>query len=239
GEVALPHNAFERLKYLKGRTILPDGEVLELSQEDIFKRQVSRLDDFYVTAAVFPGVEVGAIPDYEYELRYRSIFELRPWHFQSRIPTLHSEISYVVPEHIGFRPWAKVLPDRFNQQTEKLPKGRMLRAWMTNMPSVPDEPFGPPFGDLSNQFMILPTEYIFSGRQSDLLVSWPRVCDLTKSSYYDHQKNDGNAKKKARELAGSAGGGQRDQAAAVYRFVRDEIQPLSATGVFVREGTSV
>ena len=239
GEIALPHSTFERLKYLKGRTVLPDGTVLELSQDDIFKRRVSRLDDYHVTAAALPGVEVGAILDYEYELRYRSIFELEPWHFQARIPTLHSEIRYVVPDHIGFRPWAKVLPDRFNQRTDQVPKGRLLRAWMKKMPSVPDEPFGPPFGDLSNQFMILPTEYVFSGRRSDLLTSWPRVCDLTKSSYHDHQKNDGNAKKKARELAGGAGGEPREQAAAIYRFVRDQIQLLSVHGIFVRKGASV
>ncbi len=239
GEIVLPHSSFKRLKYLKGRTVLPDGRVLELSEEDIFERQVSRLDDYYSTAAALPGLEVGAILDYEYELRYRSLYRLRPWHFQSRIPTLHSEISYVIPEHIGFRPWAKVLPDRFHQEIDKQAKGRTLRVWMRDMPSIPDEPSSFPFGDLSNQFMILPTEYLFSGRQIDLLTSWPRVCDLQRSSYYDHRKNDGNAKKKARELAAGAGGSPREKAAAVYRFVRDEIQLESLYGIFVREGASV
>ncbi len=238
GEIVLPHSLFRRLKYLNGRTVLPDGKVLELSDQDVFKRQRSRLDDYYATAAALPGVEVGAILDYEYQLRYRSLYRLVPWHFQSRIPTLHSEISYVVPEHIGFRPWAKVLPDRFHQEIDKQPKRRTLRAWMTDMPSIPEEPFSFPFGDLSNQFMILPTQYLFSGRQIDLLTSWPTVCEREKSFYYDHRKNDGNARKKARELTATASG-KREQAAAVYRFVRDEIQLESLYGVFVREGASV
>ncbi len=239
GEIVLPHDSFRRLKYLKGRTVLPDGKVLELSEKDVFKRQASRLDGYYATAAALPGVEVGAILDYEYQLRYRSLYRLVPWHFQSRIPTLHSEISYVVPEWIGFRPWAKVLPDRFHQEIDKQPKGRTLRAWMKDMPSIPEEPFSFPFGDLSNQFMILPTQYQFSGRQIDLLTSWPTVCDRQKSLYYDHRKNDGKARKKARELAATAGGDKREQAAAVYRFVRDGIQLESLYGIFVREGASV
>ncbi len=238
GEIVLPHSSFRRLKYLKGRTVLPDGKVLELSDKDMFRRQVSRLDDYQATAAALPGVEVGAILDYEYQLRYRTLYNLRPWHFQSRIPTLHSEISYIVPEHIGFRPWAKVLPERFRQEVDKHAKGRTLRAWMTDMPSIPDEPFSFPFGDLSNQFMILPSEYQFSGRKIDLLTTWPTVCERQKSLYYDHRKKEGNAKKKARELAATASGA-REQAAAVYRFVRDQIQLDSLYGVFVREGASV
>lgn len=241
GEVTVYHNNFLRLRYLNGRTVLPDGRVLELSKDDVFERRSSLRHGFSVTVAAFPGVEPGAILDYEYEIVFRSIYQLRPWYFQARIPTLHSEINYFVPEHIGFRQWAKVLPDRFQQEVEQRSRGnRTLRAWMDNMPAIPEEPFSFPFGDLSNQFMILPTEYVFSGRRSDLFVSWRRVCDLIQStSYYDHQKDDGAAKKKARELAAAAGGDRRAQAVAVYRFVRDQIQREPSNGIFVREGASV
>jgi transglutaminase-like putative cysteine protease len=222
GEISVFHSNFRRLKYLRGRTVLPDGRVLELSDDDKFERRSSLRHGFNVTVAAFPGVEPGAILDYEYELVYQSIFRLRPWHFQARIPTLHSEITYVVPEHIGFRPWVEV------------------RAWMDDMPAIPEEPFSFPFADLSNQFMILPNAYVFGNRLVDLNTSWERVCDdIQTTDYYDHQKRAGNAKQKARELAAAAGGDRRDQTAAVYRFVRDQIQRVPLIGIFVRRGASV
>ncbi len=241
GEISLSHSNYRRLKYLKGRTVLPDGRVLELSDDDVFERQSSLRHGLTVTVAAFPGVEPGAILDYEFEIVYRSISRLRPWHFQARIPTLHSEITYVVPEHIGYRPWAKVLPDRFQQEVEPMARGvRAVRAWMDNMPAIPEEPFSFPFGDLSNQFMILPTAYVFSGNLFDLYTSWDQVCDdIQSTNYHDHQKNDGTAKKKARELAAAAGGDRRAQTAAVYRFVRDQIQRVPLIGIYTRQGASV
>ncbi|MCP4656738.1 MAG: DUF3857 and transglutaminase domain-containing protein, partial [bacterium] len=240
GEVVLPHTRYRRLRKLEGRTVLADGRVLELTEKDTFKRRTSRLDKRFVTAAVFPGVEVGAILDYEYELRYQTIFALRPWLFQDRVPTVYSEISYEVPEHIGFRHWAKALPDKLRRETEISPRGRILRAWMENMPGIPEEPFGYPFADMSSQFMVLPTQYVFGGGMTDLLVSWPRVCDLLESSYHDHRSDDRRAKLRAEEVAAATGSrDKRDQATAVYRFVRDEIQLDSLYGVFVREGASV
>lgn len=240
GEVVLPHSRYRRLRKLLGRTVLPDGRVLELTEEDTFKRRTSRLDKRFVTAAVFPGVEVGAILDYEYELRFQTIFSLQPWFFQDRIPTLYSEISYEVPEHIGIRPWARALPDQLRQEAKNSPRGRVVRAWMENLPAIPEEPFGYPFADMSSQYMILPTQYVFSGRMTELLVSWPRVCDIFDTLYHEHRKDDRLAKQRAEEVATATGSrDQRDQAKAIYRFVRDEIQLDSIYGVFVREGASV
>ncbi len=240
GEIALPHTRYRRLRKLEGRTVLPDGRVLELSEKDTFKRRTSRLDKRFVTAAVLPGVEVGAILDYQYELRYRTIFALDPWLFQDRIPTIYSEISYEVPEHIGIRPWAKALPNQLRQEAENSPRGRIVRAWMENLPGIPEEPYGYPLADMSSQYMILPIHYVFSGRMADLLVSWPRVCDLFETSYHDHRRNDQQAKQQAEKVAAATGSrDRRDQAFAIYRFVRDGVRLDSIYGVFVREGASV
>ena len=86
GEVEIPHSSFVRLVKLDGRTVLPDGRVVPLPKDARFERRLSKAEKLYVTSVAFPAVEVGAILDYEYELRFDSLYFLEPWFLSDELP---------------------------------------------------------------------------------------------------------------------------------------------------------
>ena len=113
-----------------------------------------------------------------------------------------------------------------------------LRVWADNLPAVPAEPFGVPFSDLATQTLLLPTVYADTLTRLPLMESWASTSGLFFEQQYEKAwRKDGAATRKARALAGK--GSPREKAAALYRFVRDEIANEDLEGVGLREGTTV
>jgi hypothetical protein len=78
GDVLITHSGSVRLQGFDGRTVLPDGTVVPVPRDATFKRTASRSRRLYVTSVAFPAVQVGAILDYQYTVRWDSIFFLEP-----------------------------------------------------------------------------------------------------------------------------------------------------------------
>ncbi len=237
GEVVLPHSRDVRLNSFVGRTVLPDGRVVPLPADAIFKSETSHAEKTYVTKAAFPAVEVGAVIDYSFRLIWDTFFYLQPWEFNDRLPTLHSEITYLIPGTLAIKPWGRQLTSN-KIQAEKKPgaRGTELKIWMDNLPSIADEPFRFPTADLSSRFMIVPLRVVAGGEPFLLFESWKTTCDLFNRGYADVRRKDRQTKKSAREIAG-AGTDPAKQALAVYRFVRDEIRTEDSVGVWASEGS--
>lgn len=240
GEVSIPHSSYVRLQGFKGRTVLPDGRVLSVPDDARFERKVSQRQRRSVTSVAFPGVEVGAILDYRYELRFDTFYFLEPWYFSDELPVLRSEVTFKVPRELQVKAWSG---DPFKvgvrSETRQTPLGTEIRVWAENLPSVPDEPFGLPFADLATQMMLLPAVYGDEYQRMPLLESWASACKLIDEIQYDRaRRKDGGVDRKAREIAGTAGG-DRQKAEALYRFVRDEIATEDLEGVLLDEGSSV
>ena len=235
GEIQLFHSSFVRLYSLTARTVLPDGRVVDLPKDAKFERKLSKSRKYYVTSLAFPNVEVGAILDAEYELRFDNIFYLEPFYFSSDVPVRSAEIRYLIPGSLGVQTWMR---DPF-QVGVKSEKGRDIglrtfRAWAENLPPVPDEPYALPFQDLATQIMLVPTVFDEGTVHQRLMESWAATSDLMRESWEKARRRGGDAGKKAQALAQKAGAGRRDQAAAVYAFVRDEISfDDDGTGIFL------
>jgi hypothetical protein len=165
---------------------------------------------------------------------------LEPWYFQDEVPTLYSEIVYLVPEGLeGKAWWRDPMNTGIQREVKMAAKGRMIRAWGKNLPAVPDEPSSLPFADMASRFMMVPTGYINSyGQRTELLKDWPSTCDFYAESYQKAGRKGKTAERKARELAGQAGS-PTEQARAIHRFVRDEIETEDLPGVGLPEDASV
>lgn len=237
GEVAIPHSRALRLLGFEGRTVLPDGRVVPLPADAKFESKASRAERRFVTTVAFPAVEVGAILDYRYELRFDSIYLLEPWYFSEDLPVLYSEIVYQVPSEIAAQPWGRD-PFRVQVKSEsaKNSQGVRFRAWAENLPAIPEEPYGAPFADLATQLILLPSAYTAGPTRFELLADWRSTSELVLESWNKALRKDGAAARRARELAARAGTGTAEErAAAVYRFVRDEIATEDLAGVYVPE----
>jgi hypothetical protein len=239
-EVTVAHSDEVRLSGFRGRTVLPDGRILPLGDEARFQRKVSKRQNRSVTSVAFPGVVAGAILDYEYELHFDSFFYLEPWYLSDELPVRHAEIVFKIPREVRAQAWSRD-PFKAGIHTENriTRTGTEIRVWADNLPSVPDEPFGPPFADLATLMMMIPTAYDNGVAHVELLESWPSVCKLVDEFYDKARRKDGDAEKKAREIAAAAGAGDRQRAEAVYRFVRDQVETVHEGSVFLAEGSTV
>ena len=233
GEAEIDHSSYLRLKKVEGRTVLPDGREIPLPEDAIFEERRSRSLKRFVTKLVFPAVEVGAILDYYYEIRWDDLFFLDPWYFHNRVPTLLSEITYIKPNNMALVPWSiQSGTQRMQSSSEKSPLGAVIRIWVEDLPAVPEEDYGFPFADLSSRFMMIPKEVSASGTRIALMDSWNSTCKLYADSYKDFQRQVRDGQKKAVEL--TQGLADRPaKIAAVHAFVRDEIQTVTSSGVGV------
>src|SRR3954454_9799208 len=157
GEVTISHSDFERLHGFQGRTVLPDGRVVPVPADAKFVRKTSRSNRTFATAVAFPAVQVGAILDYQYELRFDSIYFLEPWYFSEDVPVRYAEIVFKVPLQIKAQAWSRA-PMRVQIQkepAEKSSQGYSMKAWAKDVPSVPDDPYGPSYNDLAAQMLLL------------------------------------------------------------------------------------
>jgi transglutaminase-like putative cysteine protease len=238
GEVAVAHSNLSRLSGFKGRTVLPDGRVIPLEGDARFQRKVSRRRNQRVTTVAFPAVEVGAILDYQYELRFDHFLLLEPWYLADVLPVLRAEVLFKIPGEVRAQSWLRdPYQAGIKSETRKTSTGTEILIWADNVPSVPDEPFGLPFADTAALMMMLPTAINNDGYEVKLLESWQSVCELVDGLYDKARRKDGAAVKKARELA--AAPGAREKAEALYRFVRDGIETVEEPGIFPAEGAAV
>lgn len=239
GEVEIPHSRYYRLSGFKGRTVLPDGREVPVGEDAIFVDTTSRTRKRYVTKAAFPAVEPGAILDYRYTLRWDSFLTFEPWYFADVVPTLHSEITYVLPGNMAAKPWAKDIGgSKLQAESGREAEGRLIKVWAENVAAVPDEPYSFPFEDLSPRFLLVPTEVLVSGQPWPLLRSWPDTCELAEPGYRDALKGEGEARRLAKELTAGAST-PRARAEAIYRFVRDQIQHDGIIGVFAGDKMTI
>lgn len=224
GEVEIPHSAYYRLRDIEGRVTLPDGSVKVLDKESIFEERRSRSRKYFTTKLVFPAVEVGAIIDYKYEIRWDDLFYLEPWFFQSEIPKLHSEVTYIKPKNLSLTPWGiEIRNQPFQSETRKTPRGTAIRIWVENAPGIPDEDYSFPFVDMSSRFMMIPKSINTSGGPISLMESWDEATDYFIDSYKGFKRKDRKTKQRATQLV-SGLPSTVEKVAALYAFVRDEIQ---------------
>ncbi len=230
GEVVIAHSDVKRLHGFQARTVLPDGRIVPVPADVQFLSRTSRTHKTFTTAVVFPAVQVGAILDYQYELGFDSIFQLEPWYFSDELPVRYSEVIFKTPSNLAMQAWSRALVG-VQVKRDLTASGFATRAWIENLPSVPEDPYGPPFKDLAAQMLLLPTARDTAYSHEPLFNSWANTCELVGRTYDQVRQRNNGVEAKAREIAGT--GTPREKAQALYRFVRDQIEPDIYVGPIV------
>jgi Domain of Unknown Function with PDB structure (DUF3857) len=242
GEIAIVHSKAFRLKKFTGRTVLPDGTIEPVPADAKFTRTESESKGIFVTAVAFPGVQVGAILDCSYELESLYTPFLEPWYFSdAALPVRHAELVYRTAKDWRLQLYSRsplgVVID--HEESQDL-SGRELRVWAENLPALPHEPHGPPFGELAAQALVLPAEVNTDSEQpTPVLKSWFFAVKLIAGRYWETRQRSYGVARKARSIA--AKGTPRQTAEALFAFVRDEIQTTPASGleIDVDDGSSL
>ncbi|HMG86188.1 MAG TPA: transglutaminase domain-containing protein [Terracidiphilus sp.] len=149
---------------LEGRVTHADGTVVPLAGKTLELLKVSKGPRGSETTFTMPGVEVGSVIEYRYQIRYDRYLTAPDWELQ--------EPYYIHKEHFVFRPSKQFLPQEAtgvgvgdsalkdahdNILTDihfrpVLPSGKTLTrdamgnysVDLTDVPAIPQEPFAPP-----------------------------------------------------------------------------------------------
>ncbi|MEL7060887.1 MAG: DUF3857 domain-containing protein, partial [Acidobacteriota bacterium] len=104
-QLVVPHDRDTRLRTLEARVVQPDGTIVEVGDDAIFREQVSKTLDDVVTKIAMPGARVGSILDVHYVVEWESLAPPFVYSFDKELPTVLSEITYHKPETLGLRYW--------------------------------------------------------------------------------------------------------------------------------------
>jgi hypothetical protein len=165
---------------IAGRTIHPDGTIVPFTGKP-FDKLIEKTQGYKEMAKVFtlPGVEVGSIIEYRYELRYDDQYYFAPsWFIQSEL--------YTRKAHYLWRPtdkqlidkgehgeqltnvvaWTPILPKGFEVKQSRIPGGgtfdngqAVIELNIHDVVPVPNEEFMPPFGSLTYRVLFYYSPY--------------------------------------------------------------------------------
>jgi len=241
--IQLSSSDYMRVKDLEGRTHLPGGRVVDLPAEARFTKEYSDYFGLSIVSCAMPEVVAGAIIEYRYRTYFDSIFYPRAWYFQTDIPVLRSQVSFELPHNLSVVPLVyKTLKniDLKEDSHENVAGGRLIYT-ARNLPPVPDEPSRFPFHDLASRVLMLPVgQRDANGMHVSLFDEWKHSIELVwgfgKWGYGHFLSDNGKAKKIAKSLR--RGANPVENAREIYRWVRDEIQTVPASGIWVGQETA-
>ena len=147
-KVELPYTDRARVRDVEGRTITPDGKIIELRGEDVFDRSIIEADGFKLKAKSFvlPSVVPGAIIEYRWrEIRDNEIANDLELPFQRNIPA-HLVRYYLKPLNVrdlGFQMRVQNFNFKTPPQLRKGDGGYSIIE-LRDVPALRREPMMPP-----------------------------------------------------------------------------------------------
>ncbi|MDT7807210.1 MAG: hypothetical protein QOJ70_1023 [Acidobacteriota bacterium] len=207
---------------IAGRTIKPDGSIVELKKEDIFERTVVKGSGVKVKAKSFamPGVEPGSIIEYRWrEVRGDTLSQYDRLEFSRDIPV--QQVKYYIKPYSGpFFPFG-MRAKPFNGQFSPFQKEKegYVSTTMTNVPAFREEPYMPPEYSVRPWMLIYYTE----DRKLDAVRFWKEygkeVYEATKSE----MKVSDEVKRKAVEVMADASTPEQ-KIERIFEFCRSQIK---------------
>jgi len=187
-----------------GRTIKPDGTIVELKKDAIFQRDVVKASGLKVKAVSFamPAVEPGAILDYRWkEVRPGEDAHYMRLRFSQDIP-VHETKYFVKPLEIASSPmrWAG-FGAHFDEMVQE--RDGFSSTFLRNVPALKDEPLMP------SEWSIQPWILVYYGDQVNAPPDkfWASEGKKMYSRHEMYMKASGDV----REAADAAAAGAKDQ----------------------------
>jgi hypothetical protein len=168
-KIDIPYATGTSVRDISGRTIKPDGSVVELKKDAIFDREIVRFGSVKLKAKSFamPGVEPGAIIEY----RWREVVESGvannvPLYFQREIP-VQMVRYYLKPSPNLIYPMRTITFAGNNTGFTK-DKDGYYRTEMANLPAFREEPRMPPADQVRTWMLV----YYAPDEKKDPMTYW-------------------------------------------------------------------
>ena len=218
--VIVPYSAGSTVDEIRARTVGPDGKITVLDEKEIFDVSLYHSFIFFSDqrAKIFtmPGVEPGAVVEYQYRVTIRSRTYWHAWAFQHEIPTLRSRFTLVSPSE-----WDVVHRTygiQVNPAISRPPGGfKATYRWeATDIEPVAEEFAMPPLSQLAGRLALAPIGFR----------SWEDVARWYDGLSAPAMKGGGTLAALAREVVAGAAD-DREKLQKLYCWVRDRVRYLA------------
>jgi len=146
GRVDLPYTNGVRIADITARTVKPDGTVVELKKDAIFDRTIVKISKVKLRAKSFamPGVEPGAIIEYQWREERESLGQYTRLEFQRDIPV--RSVKYFIKPFVSNLFPFPMLFTLFHMPNIPLEKEKngFSSFTLNNVPAFREEPYMPP-----------------------------------------------------------------------------------------------
>lgn len=209
-----------------GRTIKPDGTIIELKKDAVFERDLAKTKGFKAHGTTFalPNVEVGDIIEYHYkEFRDNETADFLPLQFQMDIPI--QEVTYhLKPLNISWLPYGmRTMAFHASLSGFKQEPQGFYFTTLTNVPAFKEEPMMPP-EDAIRAWMLV---YYEEDKKLVPEKFWKEMGRADWNTVKPLLKVDDTIKSKAEELTASAKS-SNDKLRRIDDFCRSKIRNLSS-----------
>ncbi len=156
GKIDLPYFPGTKIQDVAGRTVKPDGTVVELKKDAIYDREIFKFGKLKVKAKSFamPAVEPGAIIEYRWkEVYLNQMANNVPLQLQRSIPV--QQVRYYIKPYPYATYPMKTVSFRVSKDVGFVKdKNGYYRIDLPNMPAYREEPNSPPEDNLRSWMLI-------------------------------------------------------------------------------------
>ena len=237
GDVSISLDSKDEIDNLRAQAILPTGKKIALPKKDIFTKKRDRGSE---KVFAIPGIEVGAVIEYAYEITNKDLTFLAPWQFQHREFTKLSELTLIVPEGLDYRAFASNSdvpePTRESFHVADSQLGTALIGKFTwraeNLPALKPEPY---MTTLKDYWATLHFQMVSFKNPNDplakttvFLKTWDDLAEILRKGHKPLLKQSRTLEKQTLAIAPETQDALA-RARAIYGYVRDSIE-TSASG---------
>ncbi|HYG81710.1 MAG TPA: DUF3857 domain-containing protein [Pyrinomonadaceae bacterium] len=216
-----------RIENIAGRTIKPDGAVVELEKKDIFERDIIRASGIKAKAKSFamPAVEPGSIIEYRWkEVRVKQSAQFIRLQFQREIPV--QRVKYWIKPFpfpgLGMR----ALNYHVTQDAKFVKeKDGFYSTTLVNMPAYREEPRMPPEDEVRAWTLL----YYSDVDKHEPAKYWNEVGKNVYEAFKPYLKVNDEVKQATAGAVGDAATPEQ-KLDRIFQFVRTKIKNVSAPG---------
>jgi hypothetical protein len=186
---------------ISGRTIKPDGSIVELKKDAIFDREIVKFGGVKLKAKSFamPGVEPGAIIEYRWrEVVEGGVANNVPLYFQREIP-VQTVRYYLKPSPAMIHPMRTITFAGNNSGFVK-DKDGYFRTEMNNLPAFREEPRMPPADQVRTWMLV----YYAPDDKKDPMTYWKDLGKRSHEAFKGEMKVNDDIRRAATEAIGDA-----------------------------------
>lgn len=235
--VKIPYWHEDRINSLQAHTILPNGKKIKLDRKDIFDKDDEEIKNVKNKVFAIPGVEVGAVIEYEFEKMSDYLYFLEPWYFQNSDFTRISQYSVLPLPGFSYNVFFRNTVDIEPEVEEMIRPDQRVKLkkfiWtMTNLPPIRKEPYMRTLEDYRAALHFQLNYYKDQYQYIKFVSTWPELVEELKERYKDFLREDDFSKNlvKGMHLSDLS---EEERIKMIYDYVRDQIETISDKNAYV------